>query len=50
MRDNERVLTLKQVKDAARLLLSMRDGVIPGAEQGIKSLVGILAVVAQDKK
>lgn len=49
MTDNDRTLTLKQVKDAARLLLSTRDGIIPGAEQGIKALVGLLSVTAKLK-
>lgn len=45
MKDNDRTLTLKQVKDAARLLLSTRT--IPGAELGIKALVHLLSVLAK---
>lgn len=44
MKDNEHVVTVKQVKDAARLLLSQRGGIIPGADKGIKALVGLLVV------
>lgn len=49
MKDNDRVVTMKEVKDAARLLLGKPGGLIPGAEVGIKALIGVLAVTAQLK-
>lgn len=39
-----------EVIDAARLLLGLRDRIIPGAEQGIKALLGILVVTSKLKE
>lgn len=50
MKDNDQVVTLKQAKDAARLLLGQRGGIIPGAEQGIKALLGLLVVTSRPKE
>lgn len=50
MKDEDRVVTLKQAKDAARLLLGRGKGLVPGAEQGIKALIGLLAVTSSLKE
>lgn len=49
MKDGDRIVTIKQTKDAARLLLGA-GGLIPGAEQGIKALLGLLVVTSRLKE
>lgn len=44
-KDQERSVSLKQVKDAARLLLGT-GRLVPGAEIGIKALVTLLAATS----
>lgn len=50
MKDGDRIITIKQAKDAARLLLGQPGGIIPGAEQGIKALLGLLVVTSRFKE
>lgn len=44
-KDSEKQLSLKQIKDSARLLLAT-GRLIPGADTGIKALVNLLAATA----
>lgn len=44
-KDCDKLLTMKQIKDSARLLLGT-GRLVPGAEVGIKALVSLIAAIA----